>query len=330
MDKVVVEKLKTKFMSNMTKLLNEFWDLFPEDVSDEEIVENLLIAYNSTLGFCPFLIRRKDDSLTGCAKEDLISVINTFYVRKSQEIFSMGIESMNDSGEDSQKSLLTYIVNNNIQNMEKNVQAMKKILDNSSNFRSSKDGTLGMYAWPERRKTDYLPYEKNTEEEELLSSQLYTHFQNTAEKSVSGIDEKGVSILKKMLANGEYPDIIREPKIKTIYRGMAVTDQELRNFGGGEYVMPGTVLKYAGIFIPKKSASSWTRSRAKAISFAKENETTSKTYCIILMARTSDNSGKLLQCDDALYKFDFADGVDDEHEVIALGNITTHSIEILN
>lgn len=324
----LVEYLRTKFLSNMTKLLNEFWDLFPEDTSDEEVVENLLIAYNSTIGFCSFMIHRKSGSLTGYTKEELFSVIDTFYARKSQEIISMKIEtlSMNDSDEDNPRNILIRVVNNQIQYMKNNIQMMKKILDNSSKISSPKDGTLGKYAWPANRMEDHLPYEKNTDEEELLSSQFYTHFQSTTNKSASGIDEKGVNILKKMLANGEYPDIIREPKTKTIMRGMAVSDQELRSLSGGDYVAQGKTLNYSGIFIPKKSASSWTTNKPSAIGFARQNESNVKMHCIVLIARVSDNPGKLLQCDNALYKFDFAESVTDEHEVIALGNIKTYAI----
>ena len=331
MDIAVVEKLKTKFVNGLTKLFNEFWDLFPKDVSDEEVMQNLIIAYNATVGFVPFWIYKKDSSLKGFTKEKLLSKLDSYFVSKSEEVMSMGIEtlSMDDSDEDSPKSMLTHHVDSHLKNMKNNIKKMQQILNDSSKNKSSKDGTLGIYAWPTNRIKDHLPYEKNTDEEELLSSELYAHFQNTKTKSVSGIDEKGASILKKMLANGEYPDIIREPKTKIIMRGMAVSDQELRSLSGGDYVVQGKTLKYSGIFIPKKSASSWTTSKTSAIGFAKENESNAKMHCIVLIAQVSENPGKLLQCDDALYKFDFAESVSDEHEVIALGNIKMYAIEVL-
>lgn len=330
---VIVEKLKAEYKSNLINLLNKFWDLFPEDVSDEIVIENLIMRYKVLIGWVPYFI--KDN-------ENLFS--KTLFIKNLQQKIDQNVERYkNDltstkfkNNSDNIKSLIDMFrqhVSIHIKHMKNIIQNMKNILNNSSKDASKDDATLGIYAWPKQRLKKHVPYEKNTKEEELLYKQLYSHFQNNVMDGVSGLDEKGVEILKKMLANNEYPDIIREPNAKMIMRGMSVSDQELRNLraaaGNDDFQGKKVKLKYSGIYIPKKSVSSWTTNKNKAIDFATNNIRSGAIWSIILYAQVSDNPGKLLQCDNTLYQFSFAESVNDEHEVIAMGNITTSAIEIL-
>jgi hypothetical protein len=88
--------------------------------------------------------------------------------------------------------------------------------------KSSKKGPLGSWAFPQNRKKDLLPFEKNTVIEDVLYVELEKHFND----SISISDEASLE-MQKILSKKEYPDIFREPKVKTIYRGMSVGEEWL-------------------------------------------------------------------------------------------------------
>lgn len=192
-------------------------------------------------------------------------------------------------------------------------------------------GEFGTYAWAGARRKNDVPFEVDTEIERKVLMQLDKHFASDfASKAVTA---DSVAVLKSILKKGKYSDVIKAPTCKIIKRGMSVTKSELEKLLGKS--MPGMMergeartIKHNFTYIPKGEISSWTSDIAVAKGFFKQNSDERRKYSIILMAHVSDNPGKLLQCDNALYKISAFAYNDDEHEIVAIGNVKISSIVI--
>jgi hypothetical protein len=95
-------------------------------------------------------------------------------------------------------------------------------------------------------------------------------------------------------------------------------------------MIPGkkATIRHNFTYIPRGEVSSWTSDIDVAKGFYKQNSDEQRKYCIILMAHVSDNPGKLLQCDNALYRISNFSENDYEHEVLAIGRIKISSLII--
>jgi hypothetical protein len=200
-------------------------------------------------------------------------------------------------------------------------------------------GSFGKYAWANNRSlSSLMPFEKD----EPIESSAFRQLQKYFDGKTSAVDKKTASTLGSLLKQGKYSDVIKEPTIKVVMRGMWLNLKQLKTIlGDKEFskikVKLDTRHSVSGFrkkilksftFKPKFNVSSWTTKPSVAVNFALDNAATD-LFGIILYANVSDNQRKFLQCDNGLYKInDFAMNMQ-EHEVLALGDIKVNSVMIM-
>lgn len=202
----------------------------------------------------------------------------------------------------------------------------KKILTK----KSLEKGPLGSWAFPQSRRNDLLPLEKDTQIETQLYDELEQHFND----SISISDESSLEI-QDILSKKMYPDIFKEPKVKTIYRGMTVAEIWFKTLLKSNQINDNIdyfgVLNLKFTFNPlrnKEGSTSWTTSKHIAKRFANDNYRQNYSGIkLILIASVSNNKNKLLACTNGLYKLSSTMGFDDEDEVIGLGPIAVDAVE---
>jgi hypothetical protein len=121
--------------------------------------------------------------------------------------------------------------------------------------------------------------------------------------------------------------VIHGPTQEYIYRGMAVTtrwiktalnlkkDDKLPDVGRKKATF--TFKPFSGVTV-----TSWTTNEETAMQFA--NDADEDDYQIVMIAKVADNEGKLIACDDGLYKIN---GLNiKENETFAFENINVSMI----
>lgn len=195
--------------------------------------------------------------------------------------------------------------------------------------KSSKKGDLGSYAFPQSRKNDFLPLEKDTYIEEDIYTDLDSHFNNS-----TSMGNKESLAIQKFLANNEYHDVFKEPNVKTVYRGMGVSSTWLKNVLNDQYddnAYSGKINK-SFVFNPlhnSQGSTSWTSDKNVAEEFAMHGSINNlnSDIKIVLIAKTAENRNKFLACKDGLYKLSATQGLEHEKEIVGLGPINISSVE---
>jgi hypothetical protein len=134
------------------------------------------------------------------------------------------------------------------------------------------------------------------------------------------------------MRRGSYPSILIPPTVPTIYRGMDVSKAWLAKALGAE----ARDLRYKGAlglkgkaevnftFVPRRGASSWTKSRSVAKGFHSSEYNRAN---ITLHADVAENAGRLLDARGMYKNIDLLDRFSDEKEILGIGPIRVHMIE---
>jgi hypothetical protein len=173
------------------------------------------------------------------------------------------------------------------------------------------------------------PYEESS----AIEYDVFQDLENHIIDNIS-LDIRTTDILSSLLAQKKYPDVIKEYQ-GTIYRGMGVNKNFFEAVGIQNFSLKkGVIIQASFIYKPKKgNSSSWSESKTKAESFAKENlgplSWAHNKIGILLVAEQKNNVNKLLRCTNALYNFSNFDAYKGEKEVIGLGDIKVNKIIII-
>lgn len=193
---------------------------------------------------------------------------------------------------------------------------------------------LGNYAFPNLRDDD-LPPERDTKIESDLQSQLRAHFMG----KTGGISAKGAKHMIDLKSRGMYRDVFKDSNSSTIYRGMAIQfDQLLKLFDKEVAAQIIRDIMHEDVYIempftykPRKIVSSWTTSIENAFEFADSAAgkiMSPAVFDVVLYADSSKDSERKFAGEDGLYKLDFTIPYQGEDEVVCLGDVTVHAVEI--
>lgn len=182
----------------------------------------------------------------------------------------------------------------------------------------TKTRPLGKFAFALAR--DDVPPEKNTQKEDDLEDALKRHFGHNRDMT-----PKETNAFKLLLKQKKYKDLIREPDVDVVFRGVRFDHKHLEKLTGETLEQEGVLRKpYTVTHYVKKSASSWTTSYDIAHEYAADGH---NCTAVVFHARVSDNPNKFMVCDDALYKLVFTSSYRREHEAIALGPVRVSETE---
>jgi len=196
------------------------------------------------------------------------------------------------------------------------------------------DPNIEIIAFADDREDVKYP-EQNTAVEDELTSNLKRHFMDNR-----GISTSTAKYLQKLKSQGKYPDVFADPKKPIIYRGMAISDDNLKKLLKNKKEADRLIKlidskKIAKsevnlIFKPRggMNVSSWTTSKRMAWEFA-EDAATYKDHLIILYADATEDLHKKFSGEDGLYKItDMGDEFAHEKEVMCIGQVKVYAIEI--
>jgi hypothetical protein len=189
---------------------------------------------------------------------------------------------------------------------------------------------FGNYAFPKSRLSKFVvPPEEDTDIEHDVDYYLRQHF-----KQGSGMPSFVVDELQDVLISGEYDDVIKEPSVSTVYRGMWVDGSWIMNLTNSNLLSEKGEFKTQFTYKPFKNQSSWSLDWAAAVKAAETNFYDSrkevdegKIYIIILHAKLEQNKNKFISCPNGLYKLKYAAVFENEEEAIGFGDIKVSKID---
>jgi hypothetical protein len=187
------------------------------------------------------------------------------------------------------------------------------------------DAALGRVAFGPQRTPPV--YEPNNKVERALILALDSHFAGQ-----DMLDKKNADLIMGIMGMGLYPSIFAPPSVTTIYRGMTVKKAwlakalgvSLRDLGpkGSMGAKGKTGVNFK--FIPKRGATSWSKSRRVATNF---HLLESDRAHITMYADAAENEGSLLDANSFYKKIDGFDRYSNEKEVLGLAPIQVSVIE---
>jgi hypothetical protein len=176
---------------------------------------------------------------------------------------------------------------------------------------------MGKFAMPRLRNDlpkSVLNVDPNTDFENEVEHELSLHT-STVNKPIS---DKTINYVKQAIEKGWYPKVFREPEVEEVFRGLSLRPEIFSELVSMESVKPGATVRVSQkvkVARFKELASSWSKSRAMAASFARGKK---ENVSVILVAKPKDNPG-------LFWDFSSATTFDLESEVIALEPIVTIS-----
>lgn len=180
---------------------------------------------------------------------------------------------------------------------------------------------LGRIAFATALTRKGAPYEPDTSLEKKLGKAIEAHFEGHMLLS-----PEMAQLLRDLMSQGLYPNMLAEPTAGIVYRGMNVEGRGvawLKKQARGELIGKKGMIDVNMKYKPKRGAASWTTKKKVAEEFFN----TGAEYHIILHARVDDNPGMFLSAEKGLYKTDFAERFVHEREAIGLGTIRVFRIE---
>jgi len=193
---------------------------------------------------------------------------------------------------------------------------------------TDKKDIWGKYAFPGDRKSLSDPIEPHTANEKKSLADIIAHFQDS-----KGLSKQTANTLLKLKKQGQYTDIVKTPQGSEIYRGMGfeiegykhfMSDDEFFDFANSDEYNFEINKNY--IFKPHANSSSWSLDYKVAEEFAFSN---SRGLGIILIARIMDNANSLFAGKGGFYDIQDIYDVEHEDEVVAIGPIKVHVIEVI-
>lgn len=143
-------------------------------------------------------------------------------------------------------------------------------IDDSDNL----DLPLGKYAFPNKRTSVKLPYEKDTKIEKLLFRAIHDYIYGYS----LAITNEYFDLITSFIKTNKYSDMFSQFRGEKVYRGMSVNSDYIDSIKDHDNF----------VFVPKDNivATSWTHNLSKAIKFSQFN---TGDYSIILCAEASKN-----------------------------------------
>ena len=199
---------------------------------------------------------------------------------------------------------------------------------------------LGRVAFsPQRQRWgEEVPNEDNVPVEDKILKDLGTYI-SAAGRSLDG---EMVTMLRKILNNHEYRDVIAPPRANTyVYRGIELTVQGMQElcWDAGlniNYLQAGESYRVSFDFKPRagKLTTSWTTDENIAKEFAVKHSgiwaRNEKTYNVILVALAGDSPSRFLDLDRFYRLANNVEGYRREAEVLAFGQIWVRRIIVLD
>lgn len=188
------------------------------------------------------------------------------------------------------------------------------------------DAGMGSYAFAPRRRKQ-VPVEQNTDKENDLWDSLDHHVETNRPMEDS---KTGAYGFKNILKHGWYDSVINEPKVTYVFRGMALSRDELLGLG---VTMKQLIAKSSDKTSVKATyrplvtgqSSSWSDSLFSAKKFAQPRGT-DKPYIVVAVAKVADNHNSFMSGKNGFYNISGLDEYAFENEVIGLGNIKVFEI----
>jgi hypothetical protein len=180
---------------------------------------------------------------------------------------------------------------------------------------------LGQIAFAPAR--DGVPFEPNTKVEQDLYDALVQHF-----RGGHFLNSKQAELMRKILAKGLYSNVIHEPAVEFVYRGMSVPKVWLAKAlkVKPENLPRKGVMEKSFTFTPKQGeSSSWTTSKSTASNFA-DDVSRDRPFSVIIYAEIDRNPNRFVAGPGGLYKIKGPSNYSDEKEAVALGNIKVSKI----
>jgi len=185
---------------------------------------------------------------------------------------------------------------------------------------------MGRYAFAPRRRK-HVPSEPNTE----LENDMYVSLSDHVEINKPMSDTKiGAAGFKNMLKHGWYDGVINEPQTEYVFRGMALSRNELIGLGVTINQLNDKNNKAALVKATYKplttgQSSSWSDTMSSARKFAQERGV-GKPYLVIAVAKIADNHNSFMSGKNGFYNITGLEEFSFEKEVIGLGNIKVSKI----
>lgn len=193
---------------------------------------------------------------------------------------------------------------------------------------------LGRYAFASGNKRPDAPDEDDTPEEE----KLYSDILSIINGAVGHIDKDDVKIYRRALEAG-YDEMIGKvtskrtaKSIKNVYRGMAVTEEWIKNFIGQDEPLPDTgSVEGSFVFLPNtKGGSSWSWDKGIAESSGYQEPGLEEKGLIFHVVLTADGSidgpNDFIHITNAMYgimKYEYGN----ERESIGVGDVQVKKVE---
>lgn len=214
--------------------------------------------------------------------------------------------------------------------VNKTIESLPSIKKKIAALPGKSSDPLGRFAFALNRAYDQKspppPPEPDTPVEKKLYDAIAGHYSDNVPMKVTDAEA-----LKSLIRRDMYNDVIKEPHVTNVYRGMSVGAKwlakalKLKSTAG----IPGKgKLQRAFKFVPRKGAStSWTTDRNVALRFSKDSVDRDNQYGIIMVASVEENPNKFLSGPDGTYKLDVARLFDREKEATALGPVKVSSVD---
>jgi hypothetical protein len=203
---------------------------------------------------------------------------------------------------------------------------------------------LNKFAFAEQRPEEFEDPEKNNEKENKLLRSILDHFLDGGD----GLTANDCSLIQKFLKKGIYSDVFFPPTVKTVKRGMTVSESYLRsmkvfNIWSGLESGGFAVVKHPQHWtynpLQGKSASSWS----KAVLTDPSDEGVVWNFAfgntlygdrghkagVIFVAETAANPGMFFDADGVYGLEGMTDSLADEEEAVGLGSIICRSLIVV-
>lgn len=188
----------------------------------------------------------------------------------------------------------------------------------------------GRIAFAQNRKG--VPYEENTKEEQEVQDSLVDYLTGNAP-----LDPDAGEKMSRLIKAGLYKKTLRPPRSKKVYRGVSLSEDELRSYLklSGREALPesGKSKKPTSVWVKEGGGgtASWTVDRGVAEKFATSNLTAEKEYIVIFEADVPSNLGSFIDMTpfyeiEDISGTDFGNDMKGEREVIAIAPVVTSEI----
>lgn len=205
--------------------------------------------------------------------------------------------------------------------MRLHVRDIKRLIAEELAAQAPPDAPMGQWAWPNQRTLDVD--EHDTHEEVELLDAIVKAILDTEKP----LQLQQAELLFKCLKNGWYKEVIKEPDVDVVYRGIGVTGEKLESMLGGTITGETGTLKKSLSYTPIAAGSSWSKRAEVADEFARNVGYTKKPeYSVVFTASTAANRGKMIDFEE-FYMLNYeTDGNSPEKEVYALGSVMIEGI----